>query len=389
MLKMLINTIIKDGENTSDPKVRNAYGILCGIYGIVLNVLLFIGKYFAGAVSGSVAIIADAFNNLCDAGGSVITLLGFTLAGKKPDKDHPFGHGRYEYLTGLFIAVLIIITGIELAVSAVKKIIDPQPVECTLLPAMILVISILVKFYMAMYNRGIGKSIGSVAMEANASDSMSDAVATAVVLMSMILSGLLGVNIDGIAGLAVSVFVIYSGISAVRDAISPLLGNIPDKDTVKQINDIVTSHSEVLGIHDLVVHDYGPGRVYVSLHAEVPGSENIFMLHDAIDNAERELNEKLGVNATIHMDPIDTDDNRVAAARTFLTDKLRAEVCSDISIHDVRLVPGPTHTNIVFDAVIPADYDESEDEVIERINSVILSSMPDCYPVVTIDRAMV
>ena len=388
MIKLLTKLFIKDHENVANAAVRRAYGTMCGLYGIFLNLLLFAGKYFAGVVSGSVAITADAFNNLSDAGSSIITLLGFAIAGKKPDLDHPFGHGRAEYLAGLALSAVIILMGFELAKSSFDKILHPEPINTGLLPALILVCSILVKFYMCLYNRSVGKKIHSAAMQATATDSLSDSVATAVVLLSMGISYFFHVNIDGYAGLLVAVFIVYAGFNAAKDTDSPLLGQAPDPEFVQQVADIVTAHPEVVGIHDLVVHDYGPGRMMVSLHAEVRGDGNIFALHDAIDTAENELKDRLGCIATIHMDPIEADNSEVSQMRTAVLEKLK-ELDHVISIHDFRMVPGPTHTNLIFDAVVPADYPESDEELAANIRQQIHQTWPDRYAVVTIDHSYI
>ena len=388
MIKLLTKLFIKDHENVANAAVRRAYGTMCGLYGIFLNLLLFAGKYFAGVVSGSVAITADAFNNLSDAGSSIITLLGFAIAGKKPDLDHPFGHGRAEYLAGLALSAVIILMGFELAKSSFDKILHPDPINTGLLPALILVCSILVKFYMCLYNRSVGKKIHSAAMQATATDSLSDSVATAVVLLSMGISYFFHVNIDGYAGLLVAVFIVYAGFNAAKDTVSPLLGQAPDPEFVQQVADIVTAHPEVVGMHDLVVHDYGPGRVMVSLHAEVRGDGNIFALHDAIDTAENELKDRLGCIATIHMDPIEADNSEVSQMRTAVLAKVK-ELDHVISIHDFRMVPGPTHTNLIFDAVVPADYPESDEELAANIRQQIHQAWPDRYAVVTIDHSYI
>ena len=388
MIKLLTKLFIKDHENVANAAVRRAYGTMCSLYGIFLNLLLFAGKYFAGVISGSVAITADAFNNLSDAGSSIITLLGFAIAGKKPDLDHPFGHGRAEYLAGLALSAVIILMGFELAKSSFDKILHPEPINTGLLPALILVCSILVKFYMCLYNRSVGKKINSAAMQATAVDSLSDSVATTVVLLSMGIAYFFHVNIDGYAGLLVAVFIIYAGFNAAKDTVSPLLGQAPDPEFVQQIADIVTAHPEVVGIHDLVVHDYGPGRVMVSLHAEVRGDGNIFDLHDAIDTAETELKEQLGCIATIHMDPIEADNTEVSQMRAAVSEKLK-ELDNVISIHDFRMVPGPTHTNLIFDAVVPADYPKSDEELAANIRQQIHQAWPDRYAVVTIDHSYI
>ena len=388
MIKLLTKLFIKDHENVTSAAVRRAYGTMCGLYGIFLNLLLFAGKYIAGLISGSVAITADAFNNLSDAGSSIITLLGFAIAGKKPDPDHPFGHGRAEYLAGLVLSGVIILMGFELVKSSFEKILHPEPISSGLLPAVILVCSILVKFYMCLYNRSVGKKINSAAMQATATDSLSDSIATTVVLLSMGISYFFHVNIDGYAGLLVAVFIIYAGFNAAKDTVSPLLGQAPDPEFVQQVADIVTAHPEVVGIHDLAVHDYGPGRVMVSLHAEVSGDGNIFDLHDAIDTAETELKEQLGCIATIHMDPIEADNTEVSQMRAAVAEKLK-ELDDVISIHDFRMVPGPTHTNLIFDAVVPADYKKSDEELAASIRQHIHQTWPDRYAVVNIDHSYI
>ena len=388
MIKLLTKLFIKDHENVTSAAVRRAYGTMCSLYGIFLNLLLFAGKYFAGVISGSVAITADAFNNLSDAGSSIITLLGFAIAGKKPDPDHPFGHGRAEYLAGLVLSAVIILMGFELVKSSFEKILHPEPISSGLLPAIILVCSILVKFYMCLYNRSVGKKINSAAMQATATDSLSDSVATTVVLLSMGVSYFFHVNIDGYAGLLVAVFILYAGFNAAKDTVSPLLGQAPDPEFVQQVADIVTAHPEVVGIHDLVVHDYGPGRVMVSLHAEVRGDGNIFDLHDAIDTAETELKEQLGCIATIHMDPIEADNTEVSQMRAAVAETLK-ELDDVISIHDFRMVPGPTHTNLIFDAVVPADYKKSDEELAASIRQHIHQTWPDRYAVVSIDHSYI
>lgn len=388
MIKLLTKLFIKDHENVTNAAVRRAYGTMCGLYGIFLNLLLFAGKYFAGVISGSVAITADAFNNLSDAGSSIITLLGFAIAGKKPDPDHPFGHGRAEYLAGLVLSAVIILMGFELVKSSFEKILHPEPISSGLLPAIILVCSILVKFYMCLYNRSVGKKINSAAMQATATDSLSDSVSTTVVLLSMGVSYFFHVNIDGYAGLLVAVFILYAGFNAAKDTVSPLLGQAPDPEFVQQVADIVTAHPEVVGIHDLVVHDYGPGRVMVSLHAEVRGDGNIFDLHDAIDTAETELKEQLGCIATIHMDPIEADNTEVSQMRAAVAETLK-ELDDVISIHDFRMVPGPTHTNLIFDAVVPADYKKSDEELAASIRQHIHQTWPDRYAVVSIDHSYI
>lgn len=384
MLRFLIKKCIPDRENVHDPAVRRAYGVLCGLWGVFLNLLLFAGKYFAGALSGSLAVTADAFNNLSDAGSSVVTLLGFAIAGKKPDPEHPYGHGRMEYLAGLGLSVLIIVLGVELGRGSLEKILRPEPLAAGWLPAIILVCSIAVKLYMALYNRRIGEKLGSAAMRAAAADSLSDAASTAVVLLSMGVFRLFRLNLDGWAGLAVSCFILCTGAGAVKDTLSPLLGQAPDPALVESITRSVLSHPEVLGIHDLLVHDYGPGRLMISLHAEVDGRGDLFALHDAIDSAETELKERYGCAATIHMDPILPDGE---------TTQLRLEAetlvrrAGGLSLHDFRLVPGPAHGKLIFDAVFPAADPRSDGELAAGLRQAVADTWPEYRAVVNIDRS--
>ena len=388
MLSLLIKKFIPDRDNVQEPKVRGAYGVLCGAYGIFLNLLLFGGKYFAGVLSGSVAIIADAFNNLSDAASSIITLLGFALARKKPDLDHPYGHGRMEYLAGLGLSVLILIMGIELGRGSFEKILHPEAITAGLLPALILAASVAVKLYMALYNRRIGERIHSATMLAASSDSLSDAVSTSVVLLAMGIAHFTKLNIDGWAGLAVACFIIYTGYNAAKDTVSPLLGQAPDGELVKNIEAVVTAYPEVCGIHDLIVHDYGPGRLMVSLHAEVDGSGDVFHLHDAIDRAETEIKTRFGCLATIHMDPIQSDDDEVMQTRHAVAELLKA-ISEDVSVHDFRMVPGPTHTNMIFDAVFPAADPRKDEELAAQVRALVNNTWPERFAVVNIDRSYV
>lgn len=388
VVSLLSKIFIKNRDDVTDPAVRKAYGSLCSALGIVLNVLLFAGKYIAGAVSGSIAITADAFNNLSDAGSSAISLVGFHLSSKKPDLDHPFGHGRLEYISGLCVAALILVMGVELLISSVQKIITPEPVEMGLLPAAILIVSIAVKVYMSAYNRSVGKKISSSAMRATATDSLSDSVATTVVLLSMGVSYFFDVNIDGYAGVLVALFILWAGIGVARDTLSPLLGQAPDPELVQKIEDIVMSREEIIGMHDLVVHDYGPGRLMISLHAEVDGRGDIFELHDAVDTVERTLASELGCEATIHMDPVVCDDEAVDAEHKRLLEVI-AGIDDIIGVHDFRMVAGPSHTNIIFDVVIPCGLDKTADEVRAEICAAVEAQMPGRFAVVNVDTSFV
>ena len=388
MITLLARLFIKDRDKVADAAVRRAYGMLCSLTGIGLNVLLFLGKYLAGRLSGSIAMTADAFNNLSDAGSSVITLLGFRMAAKKPDPGHPFGHGRIEYLSGVAVSIIIIVVGVQLGLESIDKIINPQPVDAGLLPMLVLVASICVKGYMFAYNRGIGRKINSPGMAATAMDSLSDSIATSVVLISMLLSRFAGVNADGWGGIAVACFIIFSGFKAAKETLSPLLGNPPDPQLVHDITSIVLSHSEVMNVHDLIVHDYGPGRLMVSLHAEVPGNGNIYALHDTIDTIEYELSSKLGCDAVIHMDPVSPDGTKTAHMRDELAEAAKS-IDPRLSIHDFRIVDGPTHTNVIFDAVLPNDSKLTEEEAVAQLETLVHSLWQNSHPKVHIDRPFV
>ena len=386
MIELLARWFIPHRDNTADGAVRRAYGTLCGAVGIGLNVLLFIGKFFAGQLSGSIAVTADAFNNLSDAGSSAVTLLGFRLAGKKPDPDHPFGHGRIEYISGLIVAGLILLMGVELAKSSFDKILYPEEVTFSALALVILAVSVAVKLYMWHYNRRIGGKIRSAAMEATASDSLSDAAATSAVLLAMLIGRWTGLAVDGYVGMVVALFILFSAYKAAKETLSPLLGQAPDPELVQHIRDIVEEHDTVVGIHDLVVHDYGPGRQMVSLHAEVPASGDILQLHDVIDNIERELHEKLHVQAVIHMDPIVTDDETVDALRRQGAELVR-QVEPRMTVHDLRVIRGTTHTNLVFDAVLPLDAAITPAEAGRRIREKVAELDGDYYAVVTVEHS--
>lgn len=386
MIELLARWFIPHRDNTADGAVRRAYGTLCGAVGIGLNVLLFIGKFFAGQLSGSIAVTADAFNNLSDAGSSAVTLLGFRLAGKKPDPDHPFGHGRIEYISGLVVAGLILLMGVELAKSSFDKILHPEEVTFSTLALVILAVSVAAKLYMWHYNRRIGGKIRSAAMEATASDSLSDAAATSAVLLAMLIGRWTGLAVDGYVGMVVALFILFSAYKAAKETLSPLLGQAPDPELVQHIRDIVEEHDTVVGIHDLVVHDYGPGRQMVSLHAEVPASGDILQLHDVIDNIERELHEKLHVQAVIHMDPIVTDDETVDALRRQVAELVR-QVEPRMTIHDLRVIRGTTHTNLVFDAVLPLDAAITPAEAGRRIREKVSELDGDYYAVVTVEHS--
>lgn len=385
MFTLLSGIFIKDYKNYASPKVRIAYGILCGAFGIFLNLLLFAGKLTAGLLSGSIAIIADAVNNLSDAGSSIITLFGFKLAASKPDSDHPYGHGRMEYISGLLVSILILFMAYELIKSSIQKIIHPEPVTASFVTILILVASILTKFYMFSYQRGISKKIASAALKATSMDSISDTIATFVVLLSSLAGLLFHWNIDGFCGIIVGLFIIYSGIQAIRETISPLLGQAPDAELVEQIRTIMMNEKSILGIHDLMIHDYGPTRVIVSLHAEVSASADFLEMHDVIDNLERQIRQELGCFTTIHMDPVmDKDEETQSLKRQVTT--IITSIDSNLNLHDFRVVKGPTHTNLIFDVVKPISLKMDTRDLDDLIQYKIKEWNPNYYCVIEYDE---
>ena len=383
MITLLKKLFIKDsGDETHQ---RRALGMLCSGAGIFLNIVLFAIKYFAGVISHSIAITADAFNNLSDAGSSLISLIGFKFAGMKPDIKHPFGHGRIEYLSGLGISVAIIVVAFELFTTSLDKIFNPQPIDTSVVAIVILVISICIKLYMFFYNNSIGKKINSAGMKATAMDCVSDSVATLAVLLSMIFTRLTDINIDGYCGILVSLFIFYAGFTSAKDTLAPLLGTKPDEELVDNIYTIVMSYDTVKGIHDMVVHDYGPGRQLISLHAEVDGTRDIYEIHDVIDTIEKDLYDKLMVEATIHMDPIDIHNESTTQTREEMS-KLITKLHKDATIHDFRMVPGNTHTNLIFDVVVPFDVKMSDEEIKEQVQNIVSERWDNYFTVITIDH---
>ena len=385
LIKLLAKIFIKDSENCSDLRVRAAYGYLCGIVGIVINILLFIGKFVAGFISGSVAVTADAFNNLSDAGSSIISLIGFRLASQKPDPHHPFGHGRFEYIASLVISIIIIVMGFELGKDSVGKIITPEEVEYSAVTFWVLGISIAAKFYMFIYNRAVGKKIDSSTLRATATDSISDTVSTFAVLLSAVLTVSTGIVLDGWVGLIVAGFIMFAGISSAKETVDSLLGTAPDAEFCQRVQDIVLSHEGMIGIHDMIVHNYGPGRVFISLHAEVPSDGNFVDIHDTIDNIEHDIMRETGCLATIHMDPVDVRDELTAQMRAKVGEIIKS-VDERITFHDFRMVSGPTHTNVIFDIVVPYNYQYSDEEIVDIIAGKIHESDERFFAVIDVDK---
>lgn len=385
MIKLLIRFFIQNSEQTDVPEVREKYGILSGIVGIFFNILLFSLKFLAGLLSGAISIIADAFNNLSDAGSSIITMIGFRISTQEADSDHPFGHGRSEYIAGLIVSIIILIMAFELIHSSFMKILHPEPVSFTPIVLLILAVSILVKLYMYCYNTYISKKITSTALRATATDSFSDCLATSAVLLAMLVSHFLSVNIDGYCGILVGLFILWGGIQAARDTISPLLGQAPDPKFIQNIKSIVAQYPEVLGTHDLIVHDYGPGRRMISLHAEVPAKGDILKLHDTIDNIERRLQKELCCSAVIHMDPIMNDDAETLECQE-LVKGILAEIDPALSLHDFRIVKGPTHTNLIFDLVVPYQTPYSIDALKDAVKRKLQEKNAQYFAVIQIDH---
>ena len=384
-MELLFKIFVKDKDNVKDLKVRNNYGVFGGIVGIILNFLLFAFKLFAGIVTGSVGIAADALNNLSDSGSSIITLIGFKMSGRPADHDHPFGHGRGEYISGLFVAFLILLMGVELAKASVEKIFNPVLVEFNVISVIILVCSVLVKLWMYFFNLKIAEKIDSDSLKATAKDSLSDCLATSGILAGVLFAGAFDLKIDGYIGILMSVFIIYTGYKTIKEAISPLLGVAPDKKLVAGIEETIMSCDEIIGMHDLVIHNYGPSRFMMSVHAEVSADCDILKIHDRIDLVEKTLTEKFGCDAVIHIDPIETDNKLITQTKS-LVEKIAADIDERITIHDFRMVSGDTHTNVIFDMVIPFDQKLSDRFVVEQVKEKLSEYNDNYFAVIHVDK---
>ena len=387
MTQLLLRLFVKDYRNTEDPKVRGAYGKLAGVVGIVCNLLLFAGKLIAGLLSGSVAITADAVNNLSDASSSLVTLLGFKLAERPADEEHPYGHARLEYLSGLAVAALILVIGVELGKSSIEKIINPETVLFSWLTLAILIGSILIKLWMALFCYKLGKKIDSATLTATAMDSRNDVISTSAVLLGCLVGHFFGLQIDGYIGTLVALFIIWSGCGIAKETISPLLGKQADAELVKSISDLIMSHEKILGIHDLMVHDYGPGQCFASVHAEMDSRENPLDCHDIIDDIERDALRELRVHLVIHYDPIVTDDEELNQMRALVSAELK-QIDPQLTMHDFRMVRGPGHTNLIFDLVIPYSMENRKKELKERIDERVQFEDKRYYTVITFDEAV-
>ena len=388
LLNFILRRFVPNYEHTADTAVRRSYGTLAGITGIILNLLLFAGKLAAGLLAGAISVTADAFNNLTDAASSVVTLVGFRLAGQKPDADHPFGHGRIEYLAGLAVSLIILLVGVELGKSSIQKIIHPEETQLSLLTAGILIVSVLVKLWMSWFNRGLGRRINSETLKAAATDSRSDAISTAAVLVGLVISRLTSLPLDGWIGVLVALLILKAGFEAAKSTLDPLLGQAADPQVVKEIEDLILSHAQIIGIHDMIIHDYGPGRRMMSVHAEVPCDTDVLAVHDIIDHIEREIEERFSIQAVIHMDPIQVGDPVVDGLRE-LTARLAREIHPDITIHDFRITAGPLHTNLIFDMVVPYEASLSDEQVRTAMAEKLTAVSSNYYAVIDVDRSYV
>lgn len=387
MTKLLLRLFVKNYRNTDDPKVRGAYGRLAGLVGLVCNLLLFAGKLVAGTLAGSVSVTADAVNNLSDASSSLVTLFGFKLAERPADEEHPYGHARMEYLSGLLVAVLILVIGVELAKSSVEKILHPEAVEFSVLTLCVLIVSILVKLWMCLFCKKLGKAIDSTALEATATDSRNDVITTSAVLLGLLAGHFFRWRIDGWVGALVAVFILLSGWSIAKETISPLLGKQADRELVRRISDLVLGHPKILGIHDLMVHDYGPGQCFATVHVEMDMHENPLVCHDILDDIERDALRELHVHLVIHYDPVVTDDVELNHMRALVEKKLK-QLDPRLSMHDFRMVRGPQHTNLIFDLAVPFDLSGKTAELKRRIDECVQFEDHKYYTVITFDPAM-
>lgn len=381
----IIKFFIKDADNTSSNVVRKRYGNFSSAVGIFCNLMLFILKMLIGLISGSIAITADAFNNLSDVGSNAVTFFGFKLAAQPPDDDHPFGHGRFEYLAGLLIAIFVVLVGIEVIKTSISKIISPEPITFSWFIVIALVLSMGVKFWMSAFYLKLGNKIDSTALFAASADSKSDCISTAATTFGIVISYLFSWNIDGYLGILAGLFILYSGYKITMDTISPLLGNVPDGQLVLRIRSILMSCPVAQGVHDLIIHDYGPGRMMGSVHMEVPADSDILVAHDAIDNIEREVLEQTGVAFVVHMDPIALDCEKTERYKSIVADVLLA-INSDLTFHDFRMVDGDTHINLIFDVVLPHGFNMSGAEVKKIIDSALRATGETLFSVITFDH---
>ena len=386
MHTILVKLFIRDSENIRNPQVRTAYGTLGSVAGIVTNILLAILKYVAGMLSGSISVTADAINNLSDAGASIISLVGVKLSAKPADKGHPYGHGRVEYISALAVAFLVLLMGIELFKSSVDKITNPVPVNFSIVSLCILIFSIFAKLWLGFFNKKLGKKINSAPMMAVMKDCFSDCLATSVAAIAIIVSAFSDINIDGYLGIIVACFIFIAGFNILKETMADLLGKPAEKEFVDEITNKILSYDKIVGVHDMIIHDYGPGRKFASAHAEVPSNENIMEIHDVIDLIERDILNEFGMIISIHMDPIIVDDEKINALRQ-MTSSLVVEMCEEMSIHDFRVVDGPTHTNLIFDLIVPHKYHMNNDEVRSEIENKLSKIDERYFAVITVEHS--
>ncbi len=385
MTKLLIRLFVKDSDNVKDPVVRVRYGYLGSVTGIVLNVLLFAGKFIAGLLSGAISVTADAFNNLSDAGSSIMSLVGFKMAAQPADEEHPFGHGRMEYVSGLIISFLILLMGFELAQESVLKIISPKDIKFSWLTLWILAASVLVKLWMGLFNFTLGKKISSTSMKATAADSISDCISTSAVIVAMLVLYFAGVNIDSYIGLLVALFILYSGVKTFRESLTPLLGTKPDKEFVREITAKVESYEGIVGTHDLIVHDYGVGNLIISMHAEVPMQMDFNSAHELIDKVEDDLKKTYKCLVTIHMDPVAVNDEKTMAVKAQVAEIVRS-IDERMTIHDFRMTDGKDRDNLIFDIVVPFGLKMTDAQVRENVSAKV-SALDKAYCcVINIDK---
>ena len=384
MTQLLVRLFIKDRDNTRDPKVRTAYGMLGSVTGIVCNLLLFAAKLIIGSLSGNIAVTADAFNNLSDIASSAISFLGFKLGKKPADAQHPFGHGRFEYLSALFISLLIMVLAVQLGISSFGKILEPEKTQFSIVSLIVLLLAVGVKLWLSAFNRKLGQKIDSASMAATAADSLNDVLSTSAAIISMLAVLVTDFPLDGYLGLVVACFVMYSGFSIARDTINPLLGEAPPKELVEAIKKELLSNEYVLSIHDLTVHTYGPGRRFASVHVEVPGNANIVDVHNMIDQAELKILNQMGIVITIHMDPIDTDDAKTNQLRDIAKEAI-AKIDERLSLHDFRIIDGSSRIVLLFDVVVPPGYPLEPEKLQERIQKEISAVNPIYHCVIHVD----
>lgn len=385
MTDILIRLFIRDHENTENAQVRENYGKFAGVVGIATNFILFMIKIIAGTLFHSISITADAVNNLSDSGSSIVTLVGFKISGKPADAGHPYGHARMEYISGLIVSFVIVILGFQLVQTSVNKILNPQDVRFSWLTIAVLVISILIKLWQCLFYRKIGKTIDSSAIVATSFDSRNDILATSSVLAATVVTALTDYNLDGYMGVVVALFIMFSGGKLVMETVSPLLGTAPPEELVRKIYKKIQSYEGIVGLHDLSVHNYGVGKCFASVHCEVPADQDIMVSHDIIDNIERDFLKDMDIHMVIHLDPVVTDNEQTNELKAQLK-KVIARISDRIGMHDFRVVRGVTHSNLIFDIVVPFEFEMRDSELIDIISDKVLEIDPSCRAVITVDH---